>query len=182
MPSITVEPCTFALFGALGDLALRKLFPALYQLDGAGLLHDDTRILALAREAGSEQQHMAHIEKELRKYVGKELDEAVSTRFLARLAYVHVDFMKADDYVGLAEKVGSDQRLIAYFATPAAVYGAICENLAKVGLAENTRVVLEKPIGSDLESSRKVNDAVAQFFRKTAHTVSTTTWAKRRSK
>ena len=62
MPSITVEPCTFALFGALGDLALRKLFPALYQLDGAGLLHDDTRILALAREAGSEQQHLAHIE------------------------------------------------------------------------------------------------------------------------
>ena len=52
MSSITVEPCTFALFGALGDLALRKLFPALYQLDRAGLLHDDTRILALAREPG----------------------------------------------------------------------------------------------------------------------------------
>ncbi|KAA6166015.1 glucose-6-phosphate dehydrogenase, partial [Pseudomonas veronii] len=164
MPSITVEPCTFALFGALGDLALRKLFPALYQLDGAGLLHDNTRILALAREAGSEQQHLAHIEKELRKYVGKELDESVAQRFLARLTYVHVDFMKADDYVALAEIAGTEQRLIAYFATPAAVYGAICENLSKVGLAENTRVVLEKPIGSDLESSRKVNDAVAQFF------------------
>ena len=164
MPSITVEPCTFALFGALGDLALRKLFPALYQLDGATLLHDDTRILALAREAGSEQQHLAHIEQELRKYVGKELDETVAQRFLARLTYVHVDFMNADDYATLAANVGVEQRLIAYFATPAAVYGAICENLAKVGLAENTRVVLEKPIGSDLESSRKVNDAVAQFF------------------
>lgn len=164
MPSITVEPCTFALFGALGDLALRKLFPALYQLDGATLLHDDTRILALAREAGSEQQHLAHIEQELRKYVGKELDETVAQRFLARLTYVHVDFMKADDYVALADIAGTEQRLIAYFATPAAVYGAICENLSKVGLAENTRVVLEKPIGSDLESSRKVNDAVAQFF------------------
>lgn len=164
MPSITVEPCTFALFGALGDLALRKLFPALYQLDGAGLLHADTRILALAREAGSEQQHLDHIERELRKYVGQELDEAVAARFLARLAYVHVDFMNADDYVALAAKAGTEQRLIAYFATPAAVYGAICENLSKVGLAENTRVVLEKPIGSDLESSRKVNDAVAQFF------------------
>ena len=44
MPSITVEPCTFALFGALGDLALRKLFPALYQLDRANLLHPDTRL------------------------------------------------------------------------------------------------------------------------------------------
>lgn len=164
MPSITVEPCTFALFGALGDLALRKLFPALYQLDGAGLLHDDTRILALAREAGSAQEHVAHIEKELRKYVGKELDEAIAQRFLARLTYVHVDFKNADDYAALAEIAGTAPTLIAYFATPAAVYGAICENLAKVGLAENTRVVLEKPIGSDLESSRKVNDAVAQFF------------------
>ena len=52
MPGITVEPITFALFGALGDLALRKLFPALYQLDRAGLLHAQTRVLALAREAG----------------------------------------------------------------------------------------------------------------------------------
>ena len=165
MPSITVEPCTFALFGALGDLALRKLFPALYQLDGAGLLHEDTRILALAREAGSEQQHLAFIEAELRRYLGaKDIDAQVLERFLARLSYLHVDFLKADDYVALAERAGSAQRLIAYFATPAAVYGAICENLSKVGLNEHTRVVLEKPIGSDLDSSRKVNDAVAQFF------------------
>ena len=164
MPSITVEPCTFALFGALGDLALRKLFPALYHLDGADLLHEDTRIIALAREDGTEQQHLAFISAELRRYVGNELNEAVAERFLARLTYLHVDFLKAEDYVALAEMAGSTQRMIAYFATPAAVYGAICENLANVGLAENTRVVLEKPIGSDLESSRKVNDAVAQFF------------------
>lgn len=164
MPSITVDPCNFALFGALGDLALRKLFPALYHLDGAGLLHEDTRIIALAREAGTEQQHLAFIAAELRRYVGKELDEAVAERFLARLSYLHVDFLKTEDYAALADIAGNSQRMIAYFATPAAVYGAICENLAKVGLAENTRVVLEKPIGSDLESSRKVNDAVAQFF------------------
>ena len=165
MPSITVEPCTFALFGALGDLALRKLFPALYHLDGAGLLHEDTRILALAREPGSNAEHLATIEEELRVFVeAKEIDEAVLERFLARLSYLHVDFLKPDDYVALAEQAGTSQCLIAYFATPASVYGAICENLAKVGLAENTRVVLEKPIGSDLESSRKVNDAVARFF------------------
>ena len=86
MAAISVEPCTFALFGALGDLALRKLFPALYQLDGAGLLHEDTRIIALAREPGSEQEHLTFIASELRRYVGaKELDEAVVERFLARL-------------------------------------------------------------------------------------------------
>src|SRR5688500_11141117 len=122
MHSITVEPCTFALFGALGDLALRKLFPALYQLDGAGLLHEDTRIFALARDPGSEQQHLTFIATELRRYVGeKDLDESVIERFLARLTYLHVDFLKADDYVALAEQIGpAQQQVIAYFATPAA--------------------------------------------------------------
>ena len=81
---------------------------------------------------GSEQQHLAFIAAELRRYVGaKELDEAVLERFLARLSYLHVDFLKAEDYVALAELAGSAQRMIAYFATPAAVYGAICENLAQ---------------------------------------------------
>ncbi|MDP1165207.1 glucose-6-phosphate dehydrogenase, partial [Klebsiella pneumoniae] len=89
------------------DQALRKLFPALYQLDGAGLLHDDTRILALAREDGSAQEHVAQIEKELRKYVGKELDESIAQRFLARLTYVHVDLKNADDYAALAEIAGT---------------------------------------------------------------------------
>ena len=168
MPSTSVEPCTFALFGALGDLALRKLFPALYQLDRALLLHDDTRILALAREAGTPQQHLANIEEHLRLYVAKaQIEEEPLRRFLARLDYVHVDFMNEADYVNLAEQVGANEQLIAYFATPAAVYGGICENLHKVGLADRTRVVLEKPIGHDLASSRRVNDAVAQFFPET---------------
>lgn len=68
MAAISVEPCTFALFGALGDLALRKLFPALYQLDRANLLHPDTRLLALAREVGSAQEHLDSIEAHLRFY------------------------------------------------------------------------------------------------------------------
>ncbi|EIK97634.1 glucose-6-phosphate 1-dehydrogenase [Pseudomonas sp. M47T1] len=165
MPSTSVEPCTFALFGALGDLALRKLFPALYQLDRATLLHDDTRIMALAREAGTPQQHLANIEEHLRLFVAKaQIDEETLRRFLARVTYVHVDFMNEADYLNLAEQIGPNEQLIAYFATPAAVYGAICENLHKVGLADRARVVLEKPIGHDLASSRRVNDAVAQYF------------------
>ena len=168
MPSIIVESCTFALFGALGDLALRKLFPALYQLDRAGLLHADTQILALARDAGDAQQYLQQIEQHLRRHVPvAEVDAAVLQRFLARLSYLSMNFLEADDYQLLAEQVGSSERLIAYFATPASVYGGICANLAAVGLAERTRAVLEKPIGHDLESSRAVNDAVAQYFPET---------------
>ncbi|WPC06850.1 glucose-6-phosphate dehydrogenase [Pseudomonas benzenivorans] len=165
MPSITVDSCSIALFGALGDLALRKLFPALYQLDRAGLLHADTRILALARESGDAEQHLDNIEQHLRRHVpAGEVDAAVLQRFQARLSYLSMDFLEADDYAVLAERVGDAPSLIAYFATPAAVYGGICANLAGSGLAARTRVVLEKPIGHDLESSRAVNEAVAQFF------------------
>ncbi|MEG0247898.1 MAG: glucose-6-phosphate dehydrogenase, partial [Pseudomonas sp.] len=165
MASITVEPCTFALFGALGDLALRKLFPALYQLDRAGLLHEQTRVLALARETGTVEEHLAAIDAHLREFVGtSEIEAGAVQRFLDRLSYLHVDFLKAEDYQTLAAHVDPASPLIAYFATPAAVYGAICENLDKAGLSAGTRVVLEKPIGHDLESSRRVNDAVAQYF------------------
>ncbi|WP_339512508.1 glucose-6-phosphate dehydrogenase [Pseudomonas sp. RL_15y_Pfl2_60] len=168
MPSITVEPCTFALFGALGDLALRKLFPALFQLDQADLLHADTQILALARDTGEPQQYIATIENALRGYIdAKNLDEGVMQRFLARLRYVRMDFLQADDYQQLAEQVAGDKCLIAYFATPASVYGSICANLARVDLVDRTRVVLEKPIGHDLASSREVNNAVAQYFPET---------------
>ena len=165
MTPLSVEPCTLALFGALGDLALRKLFPALYQLDRAGLLPTETRLLALARESGEPASHLAMIEEHLRRHVGeRDLDDAVLQRFMARLDYLSMDFRRAEDFAALADKAGQVESIVAFFATPASVYGAICAGLAEAGLAERTRVVLEKPIGHDLESSREVNDAVARFF------------------
>ncbi|KAF1057334.1 MAG: Glucose-6-phosphate 1-dehydrogenase [Pseudomonas citronellolis] len=165
MPDVRVLPCTLALFGALGDLALRKLIPALYQLDREGLLHAQTEILALAREAGEPEAHLAAIEKRLRLAVPtREWDEAVWARFSARLRYLHLDFLDPSSYDGLRAAVPDGLPLVAYFATAASVFGGICENLAAIGLAERTRVVLEKPIGHDLESSRAVNEAVARFF------------------
>ncbi len=165
MTPLSVEPCTLALFGALGDLALRKLFPALYQLDRAGLLPDDTRVLALARESGDPAVHLATIAEHLRRHVAeRDLDEAVLQRLLARLDYLSMDFRQREDFAALADLAGQAERIVAFFATPASVYGAICAGLAEAGLAERSRVVLEKPIGHDLESSREVNDAVARFF------------------
>jgi len=165
MPAITVEATLFALFGASGDLAMRKLFPALYQLDRAGLLHAETRVLALSRDAGEPTAHLDRIGEALRRYVPEsQLDPVVLERFRDRLDYLTMDFRRGEDYAALAKNVSPDIPLIAYFATPASVYGPICEHLAVAGLAEQTRVVLEKPIGHDLASSRVVNEAVAQYF------------------
>src|SRR5690606_39206767 len=163
-----VEATTFALFGALGDLALRKLFPALYRLDQAGLLHSDTRILALSRDEGEPSARLEQIAQALRRRIpAADLDEQVLERFLVRLECLAMDFRNAQDYLALAERVSPSLPLIAYFATPAAVYGPICEHLAAAGLAEQARVVLEKPIGHDLESSPVINEAVARYFPET---------------
>src|SRR5690606_14007034 len=118
MPAITVEATTFALFGSLGDLALRKLFPALYQLDRAGLLNDDTRILALSREPGEPSAHLERIAQALRRQVpAAQLDEQILERFQARFEYLAMDFRNAGDYAVLAANVSPSMPLIAYFAT-----------------------------------------------------------------
>lgn len=163
--TIPHEPCVFTLFGALGDLALRKLFPSLYQLDRANLLHPDMRILALSRETGEDGWHLALIRQHLCRHVpATEIDDAILQRFLERVDYLNIDFLQVEDYPALAERIGYAEQVIAYFATPAALYESICAGLAHAGLAERTRVVLEKPIGHDLASSRVVNDAVARYF------------------
>lgn len=165
MPAITPDPVTLALFGAMGDLALRKLFPALYQLDRAELLHAETRLLALSRKGGAPEVQRERIEHALRRYIpSHELDENVLSRFLRRLDSLIMDFRCAHDYQRLASRVACHQPLIAYFATPASVFGAIGDHLAAVGLVDHTRVVLEKPIGHDLASSQIINEAVARHF------------------
>jgi len=162
---MTVEPCTLMIFGALGDLALRKLFPALYQLDRAALLCAGIRVLALDSSAGEGLVQVNRIVEQLRKHVPlHEQDEEVIGRLVDRIAYQCLDFIQQHDYGQLAERLGEGGQLIAYFATPAFLYGGICAGLASAGLAERTRVVLEKPIGHDLASSRVVNEAVAKFF------------------
>ena len=169
MLGTSVNRCTLSLFGATGDLAMRKLFPALYHLDRANLIHPETRILALAREAMELPSYLANIEQALQRHVAeKNLDAETVGRFLNRLTYVQMDFRDSSSFEPLVGLLASEETHIAYFATPAAVFGDICANLATQGLVDKTRVVLEKPIGHDLESSRVINDAVAQHFPETS--------------
>ncbi|WP_163831635.1 glucose-6-phosphate dehydrogenase [Spartinivicinus ruber] len=159
--------CDLAIFGAQGDLALRKLFPSLFQLDKAGLLAPETRVIGLARDNIDQPGFKASVVEHLKKYIAAdELDNETLQRFSNRLQYIKLDFATEEGYDQLvASRAEVDHRLICYFATPASVYGPICENLSKHQLIDNeTRVVLEKPIGYDLESSCKINDQVAKYF------------------
>ncbi|WP_043527547.1 glucose-6-phosphate dehydrogenase [Litchfieldella xinjiangensis] len=167
---LTDTEVDLALFGALGDLSLRKLYPALFQLDRERLLPESTRILGLARQEYDTDTFKAKVETALKKRVkASELDEQALSRFLARLEYAQVDFTQSGDFEAIRRwREGATQPMVVYLAVPASIYGAICGNLQASGsIDEDTRVVVEKPIGYDLESSKEINDAIGEVFPET---------------
>ncbi|MBB5322403.1 glucose-6-phosphate dehydrogenase [Marinobacter oulmenensis] len=169
MADRTDTPCDLMLFGALGDLAMRKLFPALYQLDRAGLLADNSRILALARRPLTIDPFRQQLAENLRTLVPEaEQNPEVIDRFIGRVDYLQLDFAEESRFESLNEWRNHDNQLIVYMATPPGLYGVIARNL-KAGncCTDRTRVVVEKPIGHDLESSRVVNDELGEVYQET---------------
>ncbi len=167
--TIDHQACDFAIYGILGDLSRRKLLPALYQLDREGLLHDDTRIIGIARHDLNRQSFLDHIREGLHRFIKEDLDNDVVNRLLARMHYLLVNLDVPDEYSRI--KTFADQKkrlLINYFSVAPFLFGDICSGLAHAGIIEpSTRVVLEKPIGRDLASSREINDIVAKYFSET---------------
>ncbi|MBO9490626.1 glucose-6-phosphate dehydrogenase [Endozoicomonas sp. G2_1] len=167
MKTVTPESASdIVLFGALGDLARRKLFPALYHLDLAGLLHENTRIVGVARQDFSLEECKQAISENLAKFVKHELEPAVVERFLSRVVYQSLDFKEIKSYDNLANTLnGGNETRVYYFSTPPAIYGDICQGLdnAKLITAAD-RVVMEKPIGHCLASSKVINDQVSRYF------------------
>jgi len=153
------------VFGARGDLARRKLFPALYQLDRAGLLDGGIRIAAVAREAIDTPAFLQSTEELLKSNLAKDWDEQVWKRFSHRLQYLRIDFSRKQQFEALKQWSIPGRTLIFYMATPPSMFGPICKHLDSAGCVDQqSRIVLEKPIGHDLESSREVNDTVGKYF------------------
>jgi glucose-6-phosphate 1-dehydrogenase len=154
------------IFGAAGDLAARKLFPALYHLHHCELLPAALRIHALAREDISLDSFLDDIKPRVRRYVDDtRWSEAQWQAFAARFVYRHLDFSDAASYGVLRDALPAEKAALFYLATPPGLFGPICDSLGRAGcLGGDRRVLLEKPIGHDLESCRAVNDTVARFF------------------
>ncbi|MCW4149604.1 glucose-6-phosphate dehydrogenase [Halomonas sp. 18H] len=158
----------FVLFGALGDLSQRKLYPALYQLDRENLLAESTRLLGVARQDFDTAGFRARVEASLKEYIKRdELDADVVERFLDRLDYRCVDATQVEGYASIRDwrQDAGDRPMVVYLAVGASLYGDICRHLEDSGsLDDSARVVVEKPIGHDLESSAEINDAIGAVF------------------
>jgi glucose-6-phosphate 1-dehydrogenase len=164
--NLSHTPCDLVLFGTKGDLARRKLIPALYQLERSELLAESTQIIGVARDEHSVADYQAIVKESLDKFMKGDVEDDVLTRFMARLNYCKIDMTVGKDYKKLAKLVDQENRnMVNYFSTPPSVFGAICDGLHGAGLAtDKTRVVVEKPIGHCLESSKVINDKIAEHF------------------
>ena len=164
--SDSLQACNFTIFGVLGDLSRRKLLPSLYQLDRAELLHQETRIIGVARHEITQEEFVSQMRDALETFVKEPLEANVMERLLSRLHYVLINLDVPDEYVRLREVLDQENRVfISYFSVAPFLFDDICTGLDHAGVITPTaRVVLEKPIGRDLASSREINDTVARFF------------------
>jgi glucose-6-phosphate 1-dehydrogenase len=155
------------LFGATGDLARRMLLPSLYGLDADRLLPDELTVIGTARSELDDDAYRAKAKEALDEHLMPGFYKAeVGERFLKRLRYVPLDIGDEAGFSRLADAVGDPARGLAIFlSTAPSLFTPTIEGLRAAGLACPTvRMALEKPLGSDLKSSREINDAVAAAF------------------
>ncbi|HKQ94149.1 MAG TPA: glucose-6-phosphate dehydrogenase [Aestuariivirgaceae bacterium] len=165
---IPVQPFDLVVFGGTGDLASRKLMPALYYRDRDGQLPAEARVVGLSRQAMDDAAYRKRVDEALARYVpAGDLEPAVRQRFLARIHYVQLDITQEQGWKSLDKLLngGSERIRVFYLATAPDLFGAVAKHLGAYRLMTPTsRVVLEKPIGHDLASARAINDEVGHVF------------------
>jgi glucose-6-phosphate 1-dehydrogenase len=157
------EPKSDALvfFGATGDLAYKKIFPALQAMVQRGTLN--VPVIGVAKANWNLDQLKARARDSLEKHGG--VDPEAFGRLASLLAYVDGDYADAATFRQLRQLLGGAQRPAHYLAIPPSLFGAVVEQLAKAGCtAAGTRVVVEKPFGHDLESARRLNKILLGAF------------------
>ncbi|MFC3501588.1 glucose-6-phosphate dehydrogenase [Micromonospora krabiensis] len=149
------------LFGATGDLAAKKIYPALYELTRRGRL--DLPVIGVARSPWDDEQLVTAARKSALETHGR-VDDEVFDRLAGNLTMVSGDYADPDTYRRLAERLAGAERPLFYLAIPPAVFGAVVDGLAASGLAARGRVVVEKPFGRDLPSSHELNGSLRAAF------------------
>ncbi len=156
------------ILGGTGDLAWRKLLPALFQAFRHGSLPDGGRIIGVARDDLTDAQYRALIKSRFDAVdPSKRPAPEDFERFATMLHFLRMDLSKPTDYVSLAERLNTRNAdtVVMYVATAPALFTAVCEHIAAAGLnGPKTRVVLEKPLGHDLASNRAINDTVRRVL------------------
>ncbi len=157
---------TVVMFGATGDLAARKLYPALYHLSLEKEIPADLSILSIGRRDLTSEEFQNSVLISLEKFSSVKPDSYWDT-FKNTIVYQKADFSELSDYLTLKEQL-KDQDCLFYLATDSAYFSVIIANLYKSGLINDlSRVVIEKPFGRDLDSSIALQAEISQYLKET---------------
>jgi glucose-6-phosphate 1-dehydrogenase len=147
-------------FGATGDLAYKKIFPALQALTRRGRLN--VPVIGFAFSGWTREQLVERAKASCTEHGG--LDSDAFAKLASNLRYVDGDYNDPKTFERLKGELGGAKRPTHYLAIPPSMFTTVAEGLAKCGAAENARVVVEKPFGRDLESARELNKTLHRFF------------------
>lgn len=165
---IPVDPFDLVIFGGTGDLAMRKLLPALFRRDADGQIPPSARILGLARTDQDTEAFKLEAREALQRHVAaEELSYDAVERFISRLSYLHIDVTDSSAWGDLVSYLNErpEHIRVYYLAVGPALFGIIAQGLANVGLATaKARLVVEKPLGHDLETAIELNQAISSVF------------------
>jgi len=149
------------IFGATGDLAKLETFPALVGLVKRGVL--DVPVIGVAKSGWGLEQFRDYATASL-KLNGMDPSDPAAAKMLGLLRYVDGDLGDEDTYRAMSDQIGAAQRLLYYMEVPAQLFGRIAQGIATAGRTSGARVMVEKPFGTDLASSRQLNDTMHKYF------------------
>ncbi|MEZ0093599.1 glucose-6-phosphate dehydrogenase [Streptacidiphilus sp. EB129] len=157
----TQQMDALVIFGATGDLAKLETFPALVGLVERGVL--DVPVVGVAKSGWGLEQFRAYAEASL-TLNGVDPGSPAATKMLGLLRYVDGDLDDDATYQQMSDAMGSGKRALYYLEVPPPLFARIARGIATAGRAEGARVMVEKPFGNDLESARKLNATVHEYF------------------
>jgi len=150
----------FVFFGATGDLAYKKIFPALQAMAKRG--HLNVPVIGVAKTGWKLEQLQARAKDSLEKHGG--LDPAAFGTLCRLLRYVDGDYQDAATFQAIRQQLGAAQRPAYYLAIPPTLFGVVVEQLARTGCTPGARVIVEKPFGRDLASAQALNRTLFGCF------------------
>lgn len=154
----------FVFFGATGDLAYKKIFPALQRMTRRG--HLDMPVIGVAKRDWTSDQLRVRARQSLQEHGG--VDPDAFAKLSARLQYLSGDYGKGMTYERLRKALGNAARPLHYLAIPPSLFATVAQGLAKSGSSQDARVIVEKSFGRDLFSSQALNKMLQQFFPESA--------------
>ncbi len=153
------------MFGASGDLAKKKLFPAIYRLECRG--HLDIPVIGVAREKWTDDDLRSHCRESIAN-CGEDWDQAAFDRLASKMSYVSGDYADSATFTELAQKARGVSHPIFHLAIPPSLFATVANGIAHSGMATGARLIIEKPFGRDYDSAVALNATLHEHFSESA--------------